>query len=55
MREAICGVYQQDYLIYLGKLLLFGALGLLIGLVVRRPFMNMNEFVEEKLEETEVI
>ena len=55
MREAICGVYQQDYLIYLGKLLLFGVLGLLIGLVVRRPFMNMNEFVEEKLEETEVI
>lgn len=55
MREAICGVYQSDYLIYLGKLLLFGVLGLLIGLVVRRPFMGMNEFVEEKLEETEVI
>ncbi|MBQ9720114.1 MAG: YhgE/Pip domain-containing protein [Oscillospiraceae bacterium] len=55
MREAICGVYQQDYLIYLGKLLLFGALGLVIGLVVRRPFMTMNAFVEVKLEETEVI
>ena len=55
MREAICGVYQQDSLIYLGKLLLFGALGLVIGLVVRRPFMTMNAFVEVKLEETEVI
>ena len=55
MREAICGVYRCDYLIDLGKLLLFGALGLAIGLLVRRPFIGMNEFVEEKLEETEVI
>ncbi len=55
MREAICGVYRYDYLIDLGKLLLFGALGLAIGLLVRRPFIGMNEFVEEKLEETEVI
>ena len=38
-----------------GLLLLFGALGLAIGLLVRRPFIGMNEFVEEKLEETEVI
>lgn len=55
MREAICGVYRYDYLIDLGKLLLFGALGLAIGLLVRRPFIGMNEYVEEKLEETEVI
>ncbi len=55
MREAICGVWRYDYLIDLGKLLLFGALGLAIGLLVRRPFIGMNEFVEEKLEETEVI
>ena len=55
MREALCGVYQHDYLIYLGELLLFGALALFIGLVVRRPFMGVNRFVSEKLEETEVI
>ena len=55
MREALCGVYEQDYLVYLLELLLFGALALLIGLVVRRPFLNVNHFVSEKLEETEVI
>lgn len=55
MREALCGVYGQDYLVYLLELLLFGALALLIGLVVRRPFLNVNRFVSEKLEETEVI
>jgi len=55
MREALCGVYEQDYLVYLLELLLFGALALLIGLVVRRPFLNVNRFVSEKLEETEVI
>lgn len=55
MREALCGVYEQDYLVYLLELLLFGALALLIGLVVRSPFLNVNRFVSEKLEETEVI
>lgn len=55
MREALCGVYGQDYLVYLLELLLFGALALLIGLVVRSPFLNVNRFVSEKLEETEVI
>ena len=55
MREALCGIYGQDYLVYLLELLLFGALALLIGLVVRRPFLNVNHFVSEKLEETGVI
>ena len=28
---------------------------LLIGLLVRRPFMGLNHFMEEKLEETELL
>ena len=28
---------------------------LLIGLLVRRPFMGLNHFMEEKLEETEML
>ncbi len=55
MREAICGVYRYDYLKYIAELLIFGVIGLVIGLFVRRPFIGMNEFVEEKLEETELI
>ena len=55
MREALCGLYQFDYLIYLGQLLIFGVLGLVIGLLVRKPFIGINRFVTEKLEETEVL
>ena len=55
MREALCGTYGNDYFIYLGQLLLFGIVGIVIGLVVRRPFIGMNRFVTEKLEETEVL
>ena len=36
-------------------LLLFVAAALLIGLLVRRPFMGLNRFMEEKLEETELL
>ena len=49
------GDYGNDYFIYLGQLLLFGIVGIVIGLVVRRPFIGMNRFVTEKLEETEVL
>ena len=55
MREALCGTYGHDMLIYLGELLLFGVLALTIGLLIRRPFMGMNKFVSEKIEETEVL
>lgn len=55
MREAICGIYRYDYLIYLGELLIFAVLAFLIGLVVRRPFIGVNHFVSEKLEETELM
>ncbi len=55
MREAICGTYGHDYAVYLGELLIFGVVGVLIGLFVRRPFIGVHRFVTEKLEETEVL
>ena len=55
IREALCGTYKHDYAIYLGELLLFAVLALVIGLLVRKPFMGMNNFVAEKIEETEVL
>ena len=55
IREALCGVYGHDLLIYLAELLVFGVIGMVIGLVVRRPFIGINEFVSEKIEETEVL
>ena len=55
MREALCGTYGHDYLRYLAELMVFGVLGLVIGLLIRKPFIGMNHFVSEKLEDTEVL
>lgn len=55
MREALCGMYGHDYFIFLAELLLFAVLAVVIGLVVRRPFIGLNNFVSEKIEETEVL
>lgn len=55
MRECICGMYGNYYWQQIGFLLLFAAATLVIGLLVRRPFMGLNRFMEEKLEETELL
>lgn len=55
MRECICGLYGDYYIRQIAFLLLFAAAALLIGLLVRRPFMGLNHFMEEKLEETELL
>lgn len=55
MRECICGMYGNYYWQQIGFLLLFAAAALLIGLLVRRPFIGLNHFMEEKLEETELL
>ncbi len=54
IRECICGTYGHYYYTQLGFLLLFAVAALVVGLLIRRPFMGLNEFVEEKLEETEM-
>lgn len=55
MRETMCGMYRYDLYRYLGELLLFGVAAVLIGLVVRRPFIKVNKFIEEEMEETGVL
>ena len=55
MREALCGMYRHDFILYLAYLLIFAVIGLAVGLFIRRPFLGMNRFVSEKLEETEVL
>ena len=34
---------------------MFGILGLLIGLVVRKPFVGVTHFIEEDMEKTGVL
>lgn len=55
MREALCGLYGMDIYRYLAELAVFAVIGLAIGLLVRRPFIGINRFVSEKLEETELL
>ena len=52
MRECICGVYGSTFIVKLGQLLIFAVVALLIGLFARKPFIAVNEFMEEQLEET---
>lgn len=55
MREAICGMNGNDYLVYLMELLLFAVAALLIGLVIRLPFQKLSHFVESRMEDTELM
>lgn len=55
MRECIGGMYENT----LGKcyitLLLFGAASLVIGLVIRKPFIRLNHFIEKRMEDSEML
>jgi putative membrane protein len=55
MRESVAGFYEHDYLIYLLQLCLFIPVSLAIGIWIRRPFKKMNHFMEERMEETEMM
>ena len=55
MRETMCGLYRYDLYLYQGELLLFFVAAVLIGRVVRRPFIKINKFIEEEMEETGVL
>lgn len=55
MREALAGLYGTSYMEALAKLIIFMAVGLLVGLVIRIPFVRLNHFVEERMEDTELM
>ena len=52
MRETVAGMYGTAYLTNLAQLMLFVVAALVIGLVIRIPFMKINHFVEERMEDT---
>lgn len=55
MREAIAGLYQNQYLIYLLQLMLFFIVGLLIGIFAKRPLSGVNKYMNEQLDKTEMM
>lgn len=52
MRETVAGMYGTAYMTNLAQLMLFVVAALVIGLVIRIPFMKINHFVEERMEDT---
>lgn len=55
MREAMAGVYIQNYLKDIGILLLFFPIALVIGLFIRPALLNVNAMFDERLAETEIM
>ena len=52
MRETVAGMYGSAYITNLAQLMIFAVAALVIGLVIRIPFMKINHFVEERMEDT---
>lgn len=55
MRECIAGFYGTTYATELSKLAIFLAPSLLLGLLLRKPIIKMNDAFMEKLESTHLI
>ena len=55
MRETISGMHGNDYYIYLAQLMVFALIALAIGLVIRKPFMELNHFIEKRMEDTKMM
>ena len=54
-RAAMFGTYGNDWLMEMGILALFLIPALLLGLLLRKPFVRANEWIEEKMEETKLM
>lgn len=55
MRAAMFGVYGGDWMREMGMLAAFLVPVLLLGLVLRKPLVRVNEWIEEKMEETKLM
>lgn len=55
MRESVAGFYGYDFWLDLLKLLCFLPFVLLLGLLLRKPLIHVNEFFEERLKDTELM
>lgn len=52
MREALIGMYANNYWVLLGQLALFLPIAFIIGLGIRPLMLNLNRMFDRKLEET---
>lgn len=55
MRETIGGMYGNMYVKSLLQLVIFAVAALVLGLVIRKPFIKWNHFVEKRMEDTKMM
>lgn len=55
MRETVGGMYGTTYWIEMGKLGIFLIVSLIVGLLLRKPIIRLNDAFTEKLEETKIM
>ena len=55
MRECIGGMYHHNIFIYLSELSLFIVEALVIGLIIRKPFIRIMHFIEKRMEDTQMM
>lgn len=55
MRETIGGMYGNMYVKSLLQLMIFAGAALVLGLVIRKPFIKWNHFVEKRMEDTKMM
>lgn len=54
-RDALAGIYQGDYWVSLGLLVLFVVPMLVLGLAARKPMIGLNDKMEEMLQSTKLM
>ena len=52
MREAISGLYQCNYAVFLVKLCAYAVISLILGLGIRKSLLEVREFFERRMKET---
>ena len=55
LRECVAGMYKNDYWIALGKLILFAVGALAAGLLLKKPFIGINERIEKSKEKSDLM
>ena len=55
MRECIGGMYHADMFKYLLELSIFIVVALVIGLIIRKPFIHIMHFIEKRMEDTDMM
>ena len=55
LRETVGGMYGDTYVMSILQLLIFAVASLLLGLVIRKPFIKVNHFMEKRMKDTKMI